>query len=201
MIGMKKYLPMAKFLLITGGLVLFYYLWFVPNVWSLPILSKYYGYIVHYTLLTLGEASVFILSTIGYESWVINEAVQFRGVTDDPLFEPMRYIDMADAYMNVYIKNYCLGLNTMFVFAALIIGFPGKWKDRLWFIPLGLIGIHLINIIRIVALCLAIILSSTPEDFKHHEIFDGIAMVFIFLLFMLWVKRNTRKTENEPMVL
>lgn len=189
---LKKYLPIIQFLGVTGGLCLVYYWWLLPRIWTLPVVSTLYGYVVHYTLLTLGETSVFILNALGYHSWIISEPEQLRGVVDDPLFEAMRYIDMEDVYMNVYIKNFCLGINTMFVFFALIVGFPGRWKDRLWFIPLGVIGIHLINIIRIVALCLAIILSSTPENFKHHEIFDAIAMVFIFLMFMVWVKRSGR---------
>ena len=191
---LKKYLPIIQFLGVTGCLCLVYYWWLLPRIWTLPVISTLYGYLVHYALLTLGETSVFILNILGYNSWVISEPEQLRGVADDPLFEAMRYIDMEDVYMNVYIKNFCLGINTMFVFSALIIGFPGKWKDRLWFIPIGMLGIHFINIIRIVALCLAIILSPTPENFKHHEIFDAIAMVFIFLMFMVWVRRSGKSS-------
>ena len=193
---LKKYLPVFQFVGVTGGLCLLYYWWLLPRIWTLPVITTLYGYVVHYTLLNLGESSVFILNALGYHSWIISEPEQIRGVPDDPLFQAMRYIDMKDAYMNVFIKNYCLGINTMFVFVALILGFPGKWKDRLWFIPVGVLGIHIINIVRIVALCLAIILSPNPETFKHHEIFDTIAMVFIFLMFMVWVKRNDNSVQT-----
>ena len=182
----KKYMPIIKFLGVTGILCIIYYYWFAPQAWSVPVIGPYYGHFVHYTLLTLGESSVFLLNLMGHPAWII----------DDPAYEAMRFIDLEEAYTNVYIKNVCLGIDTMFVFSALIVGFPGKWVDRLWFIPLGILGIHIINIFRITGLCLAIIYTDDPTAVDHHMMFNIAAMIFIFGMFVVWVNRSARSWKS-----
>lgn len=161
-----------------SALCAFYFLWFSPNVWQLPIISTIYGYYIHYTLLYLVEPSVWILRLLGYGADVVN----------------LRNIDLHDVAFNIHVKNFCLGTDMMFSLTALIVSFPGKWIDRLWFIPLGLLGIQLINIGRIVGMCLSYLLLKRGEFADHHDVFNIIAVIFIFFMFTIWVKRF----EKEP---
>jgi len=67
--------------------------------------------------------------------------------------------------------------------------FPGPWKKKLWFIPLGIAIIHLTNVLRIVGL--AIVMNNWPWhfNFSHDLIFRPIFYVVIFALWLIWVER------------
>ncbi|MCB9192346.1 MAG: exosortase/archaeosortase family protein [Flavobacteriales bacterium] len=165
------------FLVKLTGLCSFYFLWFAPNVWQLPVISTLYGHFVHYTLKFLIEPSVWLLNVLGYGAVVVHQ----------------REIDLFDLEFNAHIKNFCLGIDMMFSLSALIISFPGKWIDRLWFLPLGLIGIQLINISRITGLCLAWLTFGISDKIDHHDLFNIVSVIFIFFMFVLWVNRYKKE--------
>jgi len=172
---------LVQFLVKLAMLCGFYFYWFAPNVWHLPLISTFYGHFIHYTLFTLIESSVWMLNALGYGAEVVN----------------MREIDLYDTVFNIHIRNWCLGVDMMFSFTALIIAFPGSWKDRFWFIPLGLIGIQLINVARIVGLCLSMILVKNADFVDHHDAFNILAVLFIFLMFTRWVRRNFKYRKSS----
>src|SRR5689334_22649988 len=43
----------------------------------------------------------------------------------------------------------CNGLNVMIVFLAFVVAYKGPWKRTLWFVPLGIAIIHIMNIVRL----------------------------------------------------
>jgi len=176
----KNNRDLILFVLKLSALCVFYFMWFAPRVWQLPIVSTYYGHFIHYTLLTLGDTTIWILNFLGYGAELIG----------------MRDIDLYDSIIDIHIKNYCLGIDMMFTLTALIISFPGKWTARLWFVPLGIIGIQIINIARVVGLCLSWIILQRGNFVDHHDVFNVVAVSFIFLLFRAWVKRHHRDTIN-----
>lgn len=169
------------FILKLAALLIFYFFWFVPRAWHLPVISTFYGHFVHYTLLTLIESSVWLLNLLGYGAEVVQH----------------REIDLYGTVFNIHIKNYCLGLDMMFVFTSLILAFPGRWKDRLWFIPLGLVGIHIINIFRTVGLCLSWLIIQRGDFVDHHDVFNVLSVIFIFLMFTRWVKRYRATAQQK----
>ena len=174
---LTKNKEVVSFLLKLTVLCGIYFWWFAPNVWQLPVISTYYGYFIHYTLKFLIEPSVAILNFMGYGAVIVN----------------LREIDMFDLEFNAHIKNFCLGVDMMFALTALIVSFPGKWIDRVWFIPLGLLGIHIINIARIVGLCLALVHWGHGGFVDHHDLFNLFAVGFIFLMFVVWVNRHKKE--------
>lgn len=173
----KRNSDIIGFLAKLTSLCAVYFLWFSKVVWQLPVISTYYGHFVHYTMLALTHGSVCTLNLLGYEAEVFN----------------VRYIDLYDSITNIYIKNFCLGIDMMFVFAALIVSFPGKWLNRLWFIPLGLLGIQIINIGRIVGMSLSWIIVDRGAFVDHHDVFNTIAVIFIFFMFTFWVRQHKKK--------
>lgn len=96
---------------------------------------------------------------------------------------------MINGVSMVGIGNPCNGLELFALFAGFIICFPGNVKTKLWFIPIGIIIIHFVNVLRAVAL--AFIQFKAPEylDFNHHYTFTVIVYSIIFLLWMAWVNR------------
>lgn len=174
---LKRNKDLILFLTKLGVLCAIYFWWFVPRAWTLPIIGTYYGHYVHYTLKFLIEPSVWILHLLGYGADIVN----------------LREIDMHDLEFNIHIRNFCLGTDMMFTLTALIISFPGKWIDRIWFIPLGLLGIQIINITRVVGLCASWVIFGTNGSIDHHDVFNVVAVIFIFLLFVAWVKRYEKQ--------
>ena len=95
----------------------------------------------------------------------------------------------------MYINESCSGLKQMLQFSLLIMLFPGPWIKKLWFIPLGMIIIHLTNLFRVVGL--AVVMNNWPQywDFSHDYIFRPIFYVVIFALWLYWVERVNKKSE------
>ena len=89
----------------------------------------------------------------------------------------------------MWVNSGCSGLKQMMQFALLMMVFPGPWKKKLWFIPLGLVIMHITNIFRIVGM--AIVIDNWPQygEFSHDYIFRPLFYVVIFLLWVWWVEK------------
>ncbi len=167
---------LVRFLVTMGVLTALYYLWFVPRAWTLPVIGPNYSRFIHYSMLAVTEGSVFLLSLIGHQAETFD----------------LRNIDLYDSHINIHIRNYCLGVDMTAMFTALVISFPGPWLHRLWFIPAGVIGIIAINMLRVTALCLTTIHAGHEQFFEHHNAFNTVTTLFIFLMFVLWVRMSQR---------
>lgn len=83
----------------------------------------------------------------------------------------------------------CNGLELMILFAGFIIAFPGQWKTKLWFIPVGMVAIHLVNVLRSMALTqIAAGQNMAFFDFAHHYLFSLTIYLFIFLLWTMYIR-------------
>lgn len=93
----------------------------------------------------------------------------------------------------------CNGLELFALFAGFILSFPGSWKNRLWFIPLGIVLIHCMNIVRVASL--SIIQLNWPQylDFNHKYTFTILVYACTFAMWMLWVKKfsGIEKTASK----
>jgi exosortase family protein XrtF len=94
----------------------------------------------------------------------------------------------------VGINHGCSGLKQILQFTLLFLIFPGPWKKKLWFIPMGIVIVHLTNLFRIIGL--SIITVNIPQywDFSHDYIFRPFFYVVIFLLWVWWVERLSVKS-------
>ena len=103
----------------------------------------------------------------------------------------------AGNYKGIWVGDECNGFKLFSIFAIFIISFPGNTKSKLWFIPLGLIIIHLANVLRIMALVL--INNYYPEylDFNHLYTFTIFVYSIIFLLWYLWAKKYSRNEQKN----
>jgi len=80
----------------------------------------------------------------------------------------------------------CSGVKQMFIFTVIMLFSYGSWKHKLWFIPLGILVCHGINIIRI--LMLALIAYQYPSQLSlfHDYIFKYAFYGIIFLIWIVW---------------
>lgn len=118
----------------------------------------------------------FILETLGYKTFASKEVNDFQ-------------VFGIDGSNGVWIGGPCNGITLMFLFAIFVISYPGNVKNKLWYIPLGILIVHAINIIRIVGLSLIALYTPEYLNFNHTYTFTFIAYSIVFLLWMIWVNR------------
>jgi exosortase/archaeosortase family protein len=96
--------------------------------------------------------------------------------------------------------NYsCLGIGVMCFLVAFIIAFPAKLKSKWRLLVFGLIMIYVLNVLRIVALGVLLgMFKSTRSNFTyHHEVFNILVYICVFIVLYFWIKKNT-KTLAKP---
>jgi len=94
----------------------------------------------------------------------------------------------------IHISQSCSGLKQFIQFALLMMLYPGPWKKKLWFIPLGLFVVYMTNVLRIVGLALVLTVSPDSFHFAHDNVFRPLFYVVIFLMWVYWVE----KIKNNP---
>ena len=134
-----------------------------------------------------------------FDKWIITNIVN----TTHTLFYMMgdSMVQAAHFYAQIGLKNAgmvwigdgCDGLSVMAVFVAFIIGYWGRWKQLLPFIVIGVLSVHFINILRVLALTKIMAVNPEWVAFNHKYTFVLIVYAFVFGLWYLWVKMNTTK--------
>jgi len=127
-------------------------------------------------------SSWFDLHVLGYHIKTLNTTIYFPEING--------YIE---------VNGSCSGVKQFYQWTVLMILFPGPWRQKLWYIPLGILIIHLNNILRIIIL--SVILENCPDywNFAHDWILRPFFYVIIFALWVIWVEKirpkNTVKTQ------
>lgn len=177
---MKKLLsnPIFKFLLIAGGL---YVLWLVVYYYLIKGYTNW-DYMLDYNIVLMSQQ---FLGIFGFETFIELEGKSvFLFVTEGD-------------FRAVIVGDECNGFKLFSIFTIFIAAFPGNWKKKIWFIPLGILIIHLANIIRVSALLL--IQNYHPEylDFNHLYTFTILVYSIIFLLWYWYIKRFSAYVKKD----
>ena len=178
--------PLYRFLLKGLGI---YILWYVVyDLWLHPA-----GKIDLVVIKSLERWSYFILELFGYVT------------LEESHVENIRTIGI-DGTHGLWIGDPCNGLTLFALFVGFVLAYPGPWKKKLWFIPLGIAAIHLINVLRIVGLSMIIYYFPDPAvlDFNHTYTFTMLVYGFVFSLWYLWATKlsglgtlnSSSKTDN-----
>ncbi len=89
----------------------------------------------------------------------------------------------------LFIGDACNGLDFFGLFACFVLAFPARSFHKLWFLPLGVLVIHLLNTLRVVVLCLNCWYFRSTFDFNHKYTFVVVVYGVIFVLWMRWAKK------------
>lgn len=164
---------------ILKGMVLFF-IWRVFHKWML--IKGQYGVITEIGSLLYLKTARFLLRIFGFET-----SVSFA--------ERKLWLPGANDAIEVIYD--CLAINLFFVFMIFIIAYPGKLKTKLWYIPLGIVVIFILNSMRMAALTLIVAKNPHLMDLFHHFIFQGIIYLFIFLMWWYFTKISiVNKTKS-----
>jgi exosortase/archaeosortase family protein len=94
----------------------------------------------------------------------------------------------------------CLGTSLFATFLIFMLSYPGKLKTKMWFIPMGLLIIFLLNAARMAALTVVAYRWYRLLDLFHHFIFAGLIFLSIFVLWVVFVRSQgsitTKRIDN-----
>lgn len=89
----------------------------------------------------------------------------------------------------------CNGINVMIVFVGFLIAFGGRAKYLAFFLPAGLIAIHIFNILRL-TLLFSLAKGNSPQFHYYHKyFFTATLYVIVFVLWYVWA---TRFNDKQP---
>lgn len=86
----------------------------------------------------------------------------------------------------ILIYHGCLGLDIMKAYAALILGYPGKKK--ILFLCIGLLFIHVLNIIRMLLILVTIKTSPSIVE-ESHDVLNIAGYMCILLFYYLYTRK------------
>ena len=162
------------------GIMLFLIVMFVSNFfWKLTVKGDENGLEASFLCFDL---SVLFSSLCHHLAVVIHSIFDLLGITT--------YLsDTAIYHLNgegVRIVWGCNGVKQSFIFTMIMLFARGPMKHKLWFIPLGLFCVYLINIFRL--LLLTYIVRDYPDsfDFWHGGVTKYGFYGLIFLMWVLW---------------
>jgi len=89
----------------------------------------------------------------------------------------------------VRIVEGCNALSVIILFMSFIIAFSGKARTTILFIIGGSLLIHILNVLRISALCVLIYYFPKQQHFLHGVVFPLFIYGVVFLLWIIWVNK------------
>jgi Transmembrane exosortase (Exosortase_EpsH). len=116
-------------------------------------------------------------------TWVLDHVFRMDFFTRD---QTIGFLNNEGNYSFVTVAPECTSLKQWMHWLFLMLIFPGPWKHKAWYIPLGLVIIEFTNVVRIVGISL--FLRPYPHDFAlaHDVIFKIMFYVVIFLMWAVW---------------
>jgi exosortase family protein XrtF len=129
------------------------------------------------------QSSDAILKILGYKTFMVlqDRDMQVIGI---------------DGSSGVWVGSNCNAITLFGLFAVFIAAYPGHQKNKWWYIPAGIIAIHILNIVRVVCLSIIALYSPYSLDFNHTYTFTFLIYAFIFLLWMTWVNKFANRVET-----
>jgi len=159
-------------------------------------LFRYWANHLHYwpIISTVGEINSYLMKLLYDNSlWALQNLTSIDFTTDS---ETRTFWFGGGA---VYVSAGCSGFKQFLQWIVLMAFFPGPWKHKLWFIPVGLIVVQLVNIFRIDVL--VIILDYFPQywKFTHDWILRPFFYVIMFSMWVIWVEKflGNKKIRNK----
>jgi|ERR1051326_2699214 exosortase/archaeosortase family protein len=168
---MKKFIgdllkePIVRFLLIGFFL---YLSWLALYEWWIHPMEWVDKAVIDNTLLISQK----ILTRLGYETALNGSRMIFVKGT-----------------RGLFLGDSCNGISLFALYSIFLISFPGKIISKMIFIPLGIIAIHLLNVFRIVCLCIIETHSFEWTEFNHTYTFTIFIYAFIFGVWLLWINK------------
>lgn len=176
MLAALKQNRLLKFLVTSSLIYLCFYLIY-------EFIIKKYTRIDHDFIKVIILSSEKILQGMGYATFTRLDDNAYPGIG-------------IDGSTGVWVGASCNALTLFFLFAVFVVAYPGHQKNKIWFIPVGILAIHVLNILRVVALAVISFYNPDILEFNHTYTFTFIVYAFIFFLWITWVNKFSNRTDN-----
>ncbi|MCE3279409.1 MAG: Transrane exosortase (Exosortase EpsH) [Bacteroidetes bacterium] len=163
------------------------------NRFLILILAFYLGWYLIYNL-WLHPAETLDLFVIDITVIISKELLELFGYT---VFTGSDRLIGIDGTGGLWIGDNCNGIALFALFTGFIIAYPGNWRKKLYYIPMGILLIELMNILRVVLLAILDTHSRAWTEFNHTYTFTIVIYGFIFLMWMIWVNKVSDKGLTE----
>ena len=169
---------LAKFLIsgaviFVGWFLLYYIILPEPQVLDAPL------------ILFQSHISHWLLQVVGYNATIYDVMGRFTCTIS------------LEGRSAVSVGGECGGLELLVLFAGFIIAYGGNRKALLWFIPVGLAIIILLNILRISSLAAIALHYPQYLDFNHKYTFVIIVYAAIFAMWWIWINKFAYQHEAK----
>ncbi|MBS1581554.1 MAG: archaeosortase/exosortase family protein [Bacteroidetes bacterium] len=171
--------PLVRFLLLSAALYAGWYL--------------LYALVLH----PWGALDRAVIDQLIRWSGAILRALGYTLIPEPANAEQLRTIGVEGGHL-LWIGDPCNGVGLFAVFLVFLIAYAGPWRHKLWFGALGLLSIHLVNALRVAALCIIVRIDYEWLNFNHDYTFYVIVYGWVFLLWYVWVKRFAPAARPRP---
>lgn len=124
-------------------------------------------------------------------TWTLENVFKIDFFTKDQAFW---FLNNKGTYSCVSVAPECTSLKQWMHWLFLMLLYPGPWKHKLWYIPLGLVIVEFTNVVRVVGI--ALFLRPFPNDFAlaHDVIFKIVFYLVIFIMWAVWNDKFHHRT-------
>jgi exosortase family protein XrtF len=136
----------------------------------------------HYVSANLAEISDWILSALGFQTFL-----DYSG------YNQIIFSLHEDFQRGVAIGDRCNGIKLFGIFASIIIALPKNHVHKLWYIPLGILILHVVNILRVTVLTWVAKDYQQWLEFNHNVTFEIIVYSVMFGLWWFWINKFVTK--------
>jgi len=176
----KNYKDIFYFLLIV------FVMHIVWKAWAFFFNHEIFGYPV------LAELTKLMIKMLKSQSaWILNH------IFNEPTVIKGDFL-IFDNFSRIGVTYGCSGLKQFYQFSGLIILFYGSWKKKIWYIPLGILILHITNLFRIFTLSLVVIYHLDRFSSLHDWFFRPLFYIIMFLLWVWWVERLAKPNRIIP---
>jgi exosortase family protein XrtF len=126
-----------------------------------------------------------ILLIIGYDVTLVNSELHPRILF---YYNKVNYITVSEG---------CNGVSVMITFFASILSFRGAAKSKVLFLSIGLLGVFLLNVLRVSSLFYVALNHHQWFSFLHEYAFTALIYTLVFLLFIFWINKYCASNFNE----
>ncbi len=147
----------------------------------------------------IDKLSLWSVNRVYREScWVLQNLLRIDITTESNL-RLIAALSKKGTFVNVVIAPLCASLKQWLHWLFLMLIFPGPWKHKAWYIPIGLVIIELTNVVRICGILLMQMQWPGPNTFHiaHDYVFKVFFYLVIFLMWVLWVEKFKNKSPKK----
>lgn len=120
----------------------------------------------------------FLLKIVGINANVINSVIIMENFSMEVIFE-------------------CTPLFTMLIFFSCVLAYPAKIDAKIKGILIGLIGIYIIDILRLFSLALIGKLSPSLFNYIHTYLWQITLIIIVLMMWLFWIDKFTKIPNNK----